>query len=177
MTNTLNYGTQKQVSPHLSSSSTTIFQLGQCKGKYLGDALPYCVTFNPDPTKQPIFLCGRSDKKIVQYDSRTSEIVQDYDEHQGKALCALLLAISFPIINSLILSDPSGPVNTITFINNNTQFASTSDDKSIKVWEFGLPIVVKNIAEQYMHAITAVSLHPSSKRMTRLFNSILFRVR
>lgn len=41
------------------------------------------------------------------------------------------------------------------------KFASTSDDKKIFIWEFGIPVVVKHLSEPDMHAITQTAMHPS----------------
>jgi WD40 repeat protein len=38
-------------------------------------------------------------------------------------------------------------VNTITFIENGKRFISSSDDKKIFVWDFGIPIVIKHMSE------------------------------
>lgn len=46
-----------------------------------------------------------------QWDIRTGEVVQEYDRHLGA-------------------------VNTITFVDENRRFVSTSDDKSLRVWEW-----------------------------------------
>jgi pre-mRNA-processing factor 17 len=54
-----------------------------------------------------------------------------------------------------------GPVNTITFVDNNRRFVSTSDDKTIRGWDYDIPVVIKYIAEPYMHSMPAVALHPS----------------
>jgi pre-mRNA-processing factor 17 len=35
-----------------------------------------------------------------------------------------------------------GPVNTITFIEDGKMFVSTSDDKTLRVWELGIPVQV-----------------------------------
>lgn len=35
-----------------------------------------------------------------------------------------------------------GPVNTITFIEEGRMFVSTSDDKTLRVWELGVPVQV-----------------------------------
>lgn len=46
-----------------------------------------------------------------QWDTRSGEAVQEYDRHLGA-------------------------VNTITFVDDNRRFVSTSDDKSLRVWEW-----------------------------------------
>lgn len=38
-----------------------------------------------------------------------------------------------------------GTVNTITFIDN-IKFVSSSDDKKLFVWEFGIPVVTKHVS-------------------------------
>lgn len=48
---------------------------------------------------------------VVQWDIRSGEVVQEYDRHLGA-------------------------VNTITFVDENRRFVSTSDDKSLRVWEW-----------------------------------------
>jgi len=98
----------------------------------------YCVTFNPEEDKQHIMLAGCANKKIVQFDTNSGEITQQYEEHLGA-------------------------VNTITFIDNNKRFVSTADDKKIYLWEFGIPVVIKHISEPDMHAIPAATMHPSQK--------------
>lgn len=47
----------------------------------------------------------------AQWDIRSGEIVQEYDRHLGA-------------------------VNTIVFVDENRRFVSTSDDKSLRVWEW-----------------------------------------
>ena len=49
---------------------------------------------------------------------RSNEIVQEYDRHLGA-------------------------VNTITFVDENRRFVSTSDDKSMRVWEWDIPVDMK----------------------------------
>lgn len=46
-----------------------------------------------------------------QWDTRSGEVVQEYDRHLGA-------------------------VNTITFVDENRRIVSTSDDKSLRVWEW-----------------------------------------
>jgi pre-mRNA-processing factor 17 len=52
-------------------------------------------------------------------------------------------------------------VNTITFVDNNRRFVTSSDDKSLRVWEFGIPVVIKYISEPHMHSMPSISLHPN----------------
>ncbi|CAA7258724.1 unnamed protein product [Cyclocybe aegerita] len=113
-------------------------ETGQCIKRFSNGKIPYVVRFNPDQDKQHIFLAGMSDKKIIQYDINSGEITQEYDQHLG-------------------------PVNTITFVDENRRFVSTSDDKTIRAWDFDIPVVIKYIAEPHMHSMPAVTLHPSKK--------------
>ncbi|CAD8171248.1 unnamed protein product [Paramecium pentaurelia] len=97
---------------------------------------PYCVRLNPDPAKQHSFLLGSSDKRIKQFDIRSGQQTLVYDEH--------LQAI-----------------NTITYFNQNRKFVSSSDDKKLFIWEFGIPVVIKHISDPEMHAVTATAVNPS----------------
>ena len=83
---------------------------------------------------------------FCQYDINSGEITQEYDQHLG-------------------------PVNTITFVDENRRFVTTSDDKTIRAWDFDIPVVIKYIAEPHMHSMPAVTLHPSS--MSVLDNFLL----
>ncbi|KAI0308037.1 pre-mRNA splicing factor [Multifurca ochricompacta] len=113
-------------------------ETGQCLQRFNNGKIPYVVRFHPDEDKQNIFLAGMSDKKIIQYDINSGEITQEYDQHLG-------------------------PVNTITFVDENRRFVTTSDDKTIRAWDFDIPVVIKYIAEPHMHSMPAVTLHPSKK--------------
>jgi pre-mRNA-processing factor 17 len=113
-------------------------ETGQCLQRFSNGKIPYVVRFHPDEDKQNVFLAGMSDKKIVQYDMNSGDIIQEYDQHLG-------------------------PVNTITFVDENRRFITTSDDKTIRVWDYDIPVVIKYIAEPHMHSMPAVTLHPSNK--------------
>lgn len=102
--------------------------------------IPYCVKFNPEDSKQNLFLVGSQAKKILQYDVRSGDVVMQYEEHNGT-------------------------VNTLTFLDNNKKFVSTGDDKKIYIWEFGIPVVMKHINEPDMHVIAAAAAHPNLKYM------------
>ncbi|PSN51199.1 hypothetical protein C0J52_06069 [Blattella germanica] len=74
----------------------------------------------------------------VKWDVRSGEIVQEYDRHLGA-------------------------VNTITFVDENRRFVTTSDDKSLRVWEWDIPVDMKYIADPTMHSMPAVTPSPNQK--------------
>ncbi|XP_049849076.1 pre-mRNA-processing factor 17-like [Schistocerca gregaria] len=90
------------------------------------------------PLDSNVFLVGQSDKKIVQWDSRAGQTVQVYNRHLGA-------------------------VNTITWIDDCRRFVTSSDDKSIRVWEYNIPVDIKYIAEPYMHSMPSITLHSNKK--------------
>ena len=113
-------------------------ETGECISRFGNNKIGYCVKFNPDDDKQHLFVVGTSDKKIVTWDTRSNEIVQEYDRHMGA-------------------------VNTITFCDDNRRFVSTSDDKSMRVWEWDIPVDMKYIADPTMHSMPAVTKSPNQK--------------
>ena len=66
-------------------------------------------------------------------------------------------------------------VNTITFVDEGRRFVTTSDDKTIRVWEYGIPVQIKYIADPAMHSMPAVTLHPNGQWFcgTSLDNQLL----
>jgi WD40 repeat protein len=88
--------------------------------------------------RRELVLAGGADNYIYQWDMRANEVVQTYTEHQGA-------------------------VNTVTFFDQNRRFMSTSDDKKIFLWEFGIPVVIRHISDPEMHAAPAVAMHPSGE--------------
>ncbi|XP_034939446.1 pre-mRNA-processing factor 17 [Chelonus insularis] len=113
-------------------------ETGECISRFTSRKIPYCAKFNPDPDKQHLFVAGTSDKKIICWDVRSGEITQEYDRHLGA-------------------------VNTITFVDENRRFVTTSDDKSLRVWEWDIPVDMKYIADPTMHSMPAVTLSPNQK--------------
>lgn len=113
-------------------------ETGQCKGRFSNRKVPYVAKFYPANNNE--FLMGCSNNHIVQWDIRENKIVQTYDRHLG-------------------------PVNTITFIDENRRFVSTSDDKSLRIWDYGINVEIKYISEPHMHAIAYVGLSPDGEWM------------
>jgi len=97
---------------------------------------PFCVTIHP--RQDNTIICGCSNKKAVEYDVKSGQIVQEYDEHLGT-------------------------VNSVTFIDDARRIVTTSDDKKIFVWEYGIPVVTKFISDPTMHSVPTMSMHPSGK--------------
>jgi len=113
-------------------------ETGQVKSKFSMRKIPYCVSFNPSEHKQHLFICGMSDKKILCFDIRSGHVVQEYDRHLGA-------------------------INTVTFVDRNRRIVSTSDDKSIRVWEWNIPVDFKYIADPTMHSMPAVGQSRNGK--------------
>ncbi|KAK2184267.1 hypothetical protein NP493_274g00018 [Ridgeia piscesae] len=113
-------------------------ETGDCISRFTSRKVAYCIKFNPDEDKQHLFVAGTSDKKIVCWDIRSGEIVQEYDRHLG-------------------------PVNTITFVDQNRRFVTTSDDKSLRVWEWDIPVDFKYIADTTLNSMPATTLSCNGK--------------
>lgn len=103
-----------------------------------GQSMAYSVRTNPDPMHPDVLLAGMQNKKILQFDMRTGDNVQEYNYHMDA-------------------------VNTLTFVDGGQRFLSTSDDKTIRVWEFGVPVQTQCIKDPSMHAISSASLSTDGK--------------
>jgi len=94
-------------------------ETGKCLSRFSVKGNPHVVRWNPDPKHSWEFLAGMSNKKILQFDTRTGgDPIQEYDHHLSA-------------------------VNTLTFCDENRRFMSTSDDKSMRAWEYGIPVPIK----------------------------------
>ncbi|KKZ64107.1 hypothetical protein EMCG_01605 [[Emmonsia] crescens] len=113
-------------------------EYGKCISRFSTGKTPHVIRFNPDPAHSHEFIAGMSDKKIIQFDTRTGAITQEYDHHLAA-------------------------VNTLTFVDNNRRFISTSDDKSLRAWEYNIPVPIKFIAEPYLYALVRAAPHPNGK--------------
>ena len=113
-------------------------EYGQCISRFSTGKIPHVIRFHPSAASSHEFLAGMSDKKIVQFDTRSAALTQEYDHHLG-------------------------PVNTITFVDDNRRFITTSDDKSLRAWEYNIPVPIKFIAEPYMYSMVRAAPHPAGK--------------
>ena len=71
----------------------------------------------------------------MQWDLRSGDMIQEYNQHLEA-------------------------VNSITFFDNNKKFVSSSDDKTLRVWEYDIPVTAKYIADPNMHSMPQSALHP-----------------
>ncbi|KAA8898245.1 hypothetical protein TRICI_006613 [Trichomonascus ciferrii] len=112
-------------------------ETGKCLVRFSNGSVANCVKFNPtDPSS---FLVGTANHKIVQYDLRTPEtVVQEYTHHLGS-------------------------INSITFVDDNHRFMTSSDDKSIRIWDWGINVPIKFIADPSQYSMPSLRLHPSHK--------------
>jgi len=113
-------------------------ETGQVTGRFSNKKMAFCAKFNPNDALQHLIVAGTSSNKIVCWDTRSGDIVQEYDRHLAA-------------------------VNTITFVDRNRRFVSTSDDKSLRVWEWNIPVDMKYIADPSMHSMPAVTASPNGK--------------
>jgi len=111
-------------------------ETGECITALTNRKLPYCCKIHPD--EPHTLLAGCSNKHIVQYDMRSGKVEQVYDQHLGA-------------------------VNTLTFCEENRRFATTADDKKMLIWEFGIPVPIKHIADPTLHSMPAVTKTPNEK--------------
>lgn len=113
-------------------------ETGQVVSAMSNERVPCCVKFNPNAELQNEFLEGSSGPRVFQWDLRTKEVVQEYEEHQGGIISLL-------------------------FVDQDRKFVSSSEDKSMRIWEYGNPVPVKYINDSSLFSMPALALHPSGK--------------
>ena len=111
-------------------------EVGKVVKSFKDKGTPYCVSVHSGDNN--IFIIGSNSRKAVQYDARSGDITVEYTEHLG-------------------------PVNTVSFCEDNKRIATTSDDKKLFIWEFGIPVVTKHIADPDMFSMPSACIHPSSR--------------
>lgn len=111
---------------------------GACLHSLTPGGTPQCVAWHP--TEKDSFIVGSSNRRMYQVDAASGGVVQEYDYHL------------------------SG-VNTITFTDGGEHMVSTSDDKKMLVWDWGIPVPIKYISSPDMHSMPAASLSPSGRFM------------
>lgn len=97
----------------------------------------YCVRWGGN---EGGFIAGCGDRQVVQVDLRVKDggVVQRYGEHMGSVL-------------------------SLCFIDQGRRFVTSAEDKVLRVWEFGVPVVIKYVSEAGMHCIPMLKMHPNGK--------------
>ena len=93
-------------------------ETGAVISRHTSGKIPFCARLHPEAAFSNDILVGQQNKLVVQWDIRANEIVQTYNEHLG-------------------------PVNSITFIDENRRFVSSSDDKKVSDrdgWHSGVQV-------------------------------------
>lgn len=113
-------------------------ETGQVVSRHSSGNQPADAKFYPKNENE--FICGQNNKTIVQWDIRENKIIQTYNDHLD---C----------------------VNTVTFIDNDKKFVTTSLDKKILIWDYGTPIVCHHISEPSLQFVPFMTVHPNNKYM------------
>ncbi|KAJ8612474.1 hypothetical protein MRB53_037403 [Persea americana] len=134
-------------------------ETGTCISRFSTGATPHVIRLCPAQPND--FIAGMSDKKIVQFDVR-APAPGDEEDAPSTALSKGTFARSKPIQE---YDHHLNAVNTLTFCDESRRFMSTSDDKSLRAWEYGLNVPIKYIAEPYMYPLVRACAHPSEKHV------------
>lgn len=108
-------------------------ETGQCVLAKEYRAIPFCVSIHPEDWN--ILLVGTADRRILQWDLRSGEKTMEYAQHNGA-------------------------VNSITFFNDNRNFVTSSDDRTLRVWELLQANSVKRIGGVDMTNMPCAAVHP-----------------
>lgn len=107
---------------------------GKIISSFSNNKISFCVAVHPRDDDS--IIVGNQVCKAIQYDARSGRVVQEYNEHLGS-------------------------VNSVTFCQDGNKLVTTSEDRKIFVWSYGIPVVEKYIAEPHFHSVPAVTLHPT----------------
>ncbi|KAI9807870.1 MAG: hypothetical protein M1825_005176 [Sarcosagium campestre] len=157
-------------------------ETGICVSRFSTGKIPHVIRFNPSPEHSSEFIAGMSDKKIIQFDTRigpgtSKDGNDDDDDNDNDDDTTKLDGTSSTGAGGVrpargTVTEPTqeydhhlAAVNTLTFVDGARRFVSTSDDKSLRAWEWDIPVPIKFIAEPYMYAMNRATLHPSGKTL------------
>lgn len=109
-------------------------ETGNMRYKHKVKSNPNMCTFVPG--KEHEFMAALDNCTVVHVNWHTGELVQLYEHHER-------------------------PVLWIEFINNGTQFVTSSDDRTLKIWDLQINMPIKYIADPRQHAMPVVKAHPT----------------
>ncbi|KAL9643481.1 hypothetical protein ABK040_010095 [Willaertia magna] len=99
---------------------------------------PYIVKFNPSEQRSNELIVGYSNNKILQFDVRSGKVIHKYDRHTAS-------------------------VNSLTFVDGGKKFVSSSDDKTLRLWEYNVPVEIKKLSDPELHSMPYIETHPNGK--------------
>ncbi|VEU20023.1 DEKNAAC100171 [Brettanomyces naardenensis] len=108
-------------------------ETGNCLYKKRLRSFPNVVKFNPNNENE--FLVGTTRMTVEHYDVSTDEIIQTYEHHMGS-------------------------VNYLEFIASDQNFVTSSEDKSLKIWDLRINMPIKQIADPKQHSMPYLREHP-----------------
>lgn len=111
-------------------------ETGSIKYKNLFKSIPNCSTFHPINGNE--MLVGLSNSEIHHFDLRESYkngLIQTYDHH----LASVIALKYFP---------------------NGSKFVSSSEDKTVRIWENQINIPIKQISDTTQHSMPWIETHP-----------------
>ena len=111
-------------------------EVGKIVSTFSNGKMAYSIAVHP--TNPDSFIVGSQDRTAIQYDAKSGKVVQSYNEHLGT-------------------------VSSVTFCDEGRKIITTSDDRKIFIWNYGIPVVDKYISEPHMHAVPAVAVHPNGQ--------------
>ncbi|KAI9652722.1 MAG: hypothetical protein M1831_006615 [Alyxoria varia] len=147
-------------------------ETGACLNRFGTGATPHVVRVHPERPWE--FIAGMGDKKIVQFDTRvggadgsSNKTASSTPDSTSLTTTSTALSKASDLRNRDALIQEYdhhlGPINTLTFCDQSRRFISTSDDKSIRAWEYNIPVPIKFIAEPHMYPLVRSCPHPSGK--------------
>ncbi|AMD22944.1 HHR175Cp [Eremothecium sinecaudum] len=111
-------------------------ETGDVKHRILPHAIPNCISFHPINGNE--LIVGLSNSEIKHYDLRTSgknAVIQTYDHH-------------------------TSAVNALKYFPDGSKFISSSDDKTVRIWDNQINIPIKQIADTSQYSMPWLQVHP-----------------
>lgn len=111
-------------------------ETGKVTGRYSFNSTPNDTKFHPLESNS--FIVGLSNSKINHYDVRVSSkqgLVQVYDHHMSSIL-------------------------SLRYFPDGSKFISSSEDKTVRIWENQINIPIKQISDTAQHSMPYIDVHP-----------------
>lgn len=110
-------------------------ETGACLARFRLKSVANVIKFNPFNDDE--FIVGLMNGKIHHYSISSNQVIQTYDHHLGS-------------------------INSITFLRTK-RFISTSEDKTVRIWDLQINIPVKLISDPSLHSMPVTRVHPENK--------------